>query len=188
MGDVSESVSGIAVYSLDTMDDLPEPLAHLPRLDFTSPASPHEILQHIRRGMDIMPVPFIGAATDAGIALDFVFPPPKNDGLANGHSDSLAILGVDMWSPDHAVDVSPLSEACTCYACSNHHRAYVQHLLSAKEMLGWVLLQIHNHHVLDRFFAGIRESIRRNSFQEDIHAFEKLYQNHLPEKTGQGPR
>jgi queuine tRNA-ribosyltransferase len=186
-GELSANVSGLAIYSSDTMLDFPQSLSHLPRLDFSAPESPHEILQHIRQGMDIMTVPFIGAATDAGIALDFTFL-TTNDSLANGHTDEPATLGVDMWNPAHATDVSPLREGCTCYACTNHHRAYVQHLLAAKEMLGWVLLQIHNHHVVDLFFAGVRKSISQDSFEQDIAAFEKAYENRLPEKTGQGPR
>jgi queuine tRNA-ribosyltransferase len=55
-------------------------------------------------------------------------------------------------------------------------------------MLGWVLLQIHNHHVIDRFFAAIRESIRNGTFDSDMAAFERRYESQLPSKTGQGPR
>ena len=62
-------------------------------------------------------------------------------------------LGLDLWSPTYATDLSPLREGCECYACGSHHRAYVRHLLDAKEMLGWVLLQIHNHHTLDVFLC-----------------------------------
>ena len=111
---------------------------HLPRLGFTVPAGPHEVLQHIRLGIDILVVPFVGAATDAGIALDFAFTTPSKSALIGLPQ---LPLGVDMWSALHATDLSPLARGCQCYACTNHHRAYVQHLLMAKEMLGWVLLR-----------------------------------------------
>ncbi|SMR56618.1 unnamed protein product [Zymoseptoria tritici ST99CH_1E4] len=186
-GEVSADVSGLALYSLDTLGDIPGYLSDLPRLDFTAPESPHAVLQHVRAGMDIMIVPFTGAATDAGIALDFTFPETVEK-PTTGHTADLATLGIDMWNPTHAVDVSSLRKGCTCYACTNHHRAYVQHLLAAKEMLGWVLLQIHNHHIVDRFFAGIRESIARDTFDQDVFAFERAYESDLPDKTGQGPR
>ena len=93
-----------------------------------------------------------------------------------------------MWLEDHATSLDPLVEGCACYACTNHHKAYVQHLLNAKEMLAWVLLQIHNHHTLNLFFAGIRQSLHDGSFQEHVTRFAKVYETHLPGKTGQGPR
>lgn len=93
-----------------------------------------------------------------------------------------------MWSSLHATSVIPLTTSCTCYTCTDHQRAYVQHLLSAKEMLGWVLLQIHNHHVLSEFFAAIRESIKNSTFEVDCAEFSKIYEPELPAKSGQGPR
>ncbi|KAI7568808.1 hypothetical protein KC317_g3866 [Hortaea werneckii] len=93
-----------------------------------------------------------------------------------------------MWSPSHSTSLTPLAENCTCYACTNHHCAYIQHLLVAKEMLGWVLLQIHNHHILDRFFDGIRKSIGTGTFEQERERFARVYDKNLPEKTGQGPR
>ena len=77
---------------------------------------------------------------------------------------------------------------CSCYACITHHRAYITHLLSAKEMLGWTLLQIHNHHVLDRFFAGVRASLARQTFDADSAAFATWYELELPVGAGSGPR
>ncbi|EMC93778.1 hypothetical protein BAUCODRAFT_75044 [Baudoinia panamericana UAMH 10762] len=184
---VSErDVAGLAVYALDSLEDLPEALQPLPRLGFTTPSAPQDVLQHIVLGIDVLTVPFINAATDAGIALSFQFPSTSCDQSHNG-SDPLP-LGIDMWSPAHAVDLGPLVDGCTCYACANHHRAYIQHLLAAKEMLGWVLLQLHNHHVTDIFFAHIRASIANGTFTDDVEHFQRKYESRLPEKTGQGPR
>ena len=55
-------------------------------------------------------------------------------------------------------------------------------------MLGWVLLQIHNHHVLSIFFAAIRESIKNGTFEADCEEFGRVYESELPETSGQGPR
>ena len=93
-----------------------------------------------------------------------------------------------MWHTEHATSVSPLTPTCTCYACTKHHRAYIQHLLSAKEMLGWALIQFHNHSILDAFFAGIRTSIQNGTFDKDVADFSAFYEPQLPAKTGQGPR
>lgn len=188
-GRFADSVSGLALYSLDTLEDLPKELEHLPRLGFTTPKNPQEILYQVQRGLDILVAPFVGAATDSGIALNFAFGAAQAtlDGEAEGLEEP-GPLGVDMWSPAHAVDLSPLTRGCECYACANHHRAYLQHLLAAKEMLGWVLLQIHNHHILDVFFAAIRQSIADDTFDNDVRSFERKYERQLPAMTGCGPR
>ena len=55
-------------------------------------------------------------------------------------------------------------------------------------MLGWVLIQIHNYHILCEFFASIRESIRDGRFESDAEEFGRIYESELPEKSGQGPR
>ncbi|CAO2647182.1 Nn.00g081040.m01.CDS01 [Neocucurbitaria sp. VM-36] len=184
LDDMVDKISGVAIYDAYLLDDLPDQLHHLPRLSFHAPASPHELLRQISLGMDIFTVPFLADATDSGIVLDFTFPAPaKADTSSTRHS-----LGIDMWSDTHACSVIPLSEGCNCYACTKHHRAYLQHLLAAKEMLGWVLIQLHNHAILSAFFAGVRASIEAGTFDADVAAFEAYYEPTLPEKTGQGPR
>ncbi|KAF2113625.1 tRNA-guanine(15) transglycosylase-like protein [Lophiotrema nucula] len=183
--DMAAKIHGVAIYDSFLLDGLPEELHHLPRLSFDTPATPQALLRQVNLGVDVFTVPFVTDATDAGIALDFTFPAPaKQDAESNVRQS----LGVDMWRTEHALSVTSLTEGCTCYACTKHHRAYVQHLLSAKEMLGWVLIQLHNHAILDAFFAGIRNSIENGSFDNDFAAFEAYYEPALPEKTGQGPR
>jgi len=182
--DVVDQINGVAIYDTYLLDDLPDALHHLPRLSFHAPASPHELLRQISLGMDLFTVPFLAEATDAGIVLDFTFPAlPKDESASTRQT-----LGIDMWHTDHALSVIPLTEGCTCYACTKHHRAYLQHLLAAKEMLGWVLIQLHNHAIMTSFFAGVRTSIEAGTFEADVAAFEAYYEPTLPEKTGQGPR
>ena len=183
--DMIQDVDGLAVYDTCALQGLPVEMQHLPRLGFTAPKSPAAILEHISLGMDVFTVPFIGAVTDAGIAMDFAFPVNEEDKTARSEP---RVLGVDMWQVAHAADLSPLTSDCSCYACTNHHRAFVQHLLAAKEMLGWVLLQMHNHHIMDVFFAGVRKSIACGTFEDDCAAFRRVYEPDLPAKTGQGPR
>ncbi|KAI9763550.1 MAG: hypothetical protein M1835_007783 [Candelina submexicana] len=178
------NISGLAFYDMSSLAELPSDFSSLPRLSLDEPDSPHKLLYEISLGIDLLTIPFIGAATDAGIALDFSF--PSTDFKQNGTPP--LPLGIDMWSPVHATDLSPLRPQCKCYTCTRHHRAYLQHLLAAKEMLAWVLLQIHNHHVMDEFFAGVRRSIAGYTFDEDRMRFEAVYERDLPEKTGQGPR
>jgi queuine tRNA-ribosyltransferase subunit QTRTD1 len=180
--DVREDISGLAIYNADTLQDLPEQLASLPRLDFTEPETPLQVLRQITNGVDIVTLPFVTVVTDAGIAFDFTFPGPSQV-----PSEPLP-LGIDFWTAPSATDLGPLTERCSCYACTNHHRAFLKHLLDAKEMLGWVLLQIHNHHVIDKFFAAIRASINAGTFEADVEKFSRCYDVDFPQKTGQGPR
>lgn len=184
LDDMVDKIGGLAIYDTYLLDDLPDQLLHLPRLSFHTPASPHELLRQISLGVDVFTVPFLAEATDAGIVLDFTFPPPAK------HDDSSTrqILGIDMWHEEHALAVTPLSDGCSCYACTNHHRAYLQHLLAAKEMLGWVLIQLHNHTIMAAFFDGVRASIEAGTFDADVAAFQASYEPALPEKSGQGPR
>ncbi len=181
--ELRENISGLAIYDISSIECIPEELHPLPRLSLAEPSSPHVLLDEIALGMDIFTVPFVGAATDAGIALDFSFPAEQRV-----VSQELQPLGIDMWSTVNATDLAPLRPECDCYACKNHHRAYLQHLLSAKEMLGWVLLQLHNHHIIDAFFARVRRSIAHGSFDSERMIFGKTYERELPVKTGQGPR
>lgn len=182
--DTRSLISGLAIYDADILNSFPEELSSLPRLSMTETSNPSKLLREISLGVDVFTIPFIDAATDAGIALCFSFVPSSTP--LNG--SPRRPLGVDMWAPSHGTDVSPLVEGCTCYACEKHHRAYLQHLLSAKEMLGWVLLQIHNHHIMNEFFTAVRSSINTGSFESDKATFEATYETELPEKTGQGPR
>ncbi|KAG8627770.1 hypothetical protein KVT40_003643 [Elsinoe batatas] len=172
-----DTVTGLAIYDAASLRGTPESLRKLPKLSFTKPDGPQKLLWEISQGMDIFTIPFIDFATDAGIALDFSFPVSRYEGNGHINGHTLRPLGVDMWSEDHITDVTPLSRG-----------SYLKHLLNAKEMLGWVLLQIHNHDTMDRFFDGVRSSIEAGTFEEDKLAFEREYEPSLPEKTGQGPR
>lgn len=182
LGDeLKDNIDGLALYLSESAIIIPHALAHLPRISMTGTSTPQDVLRDVQLGADICAIPFINAATDAGIALSFVFP-------ARNRPDKRLPMGIDMWTADHATDLSSLTPGCRCYACEKHHRAYIQHLLSAKEMLAWVLLQIHNLQVMDDFFAAIRESIQQDMLDEDIKAFQESYEGELPTKTGQGPR
>ncbi|KAJ5723658.1 hypothetical protein N7488_001693 [Penicillium malachiteum] len=176
-------LAGLALYESASLSFIPESLGALPRILFSDPSGPHEVLREISLGADLLTLPFVGVSSDAGIALDFTFPAPPQE---NGN-EPLA-LGIDMWSSQYAKDTSALREGCECYACRRHHRAYFNHLLNAKEMTAWALLQMHNFHVLDLFFQGVRESVQRGSFEEDVKFFNRVYASTLPGSTGTGPR
>jgi queuine tRNA-ribosyltransferase len=184
--DLRPRISGLALYESASLSIVPEDLGDLPRLSLSEYKTPHDILRDISLGADLVTIPFLSAATDAGIALDFTFPAPASS--AESPSTTPRPLAFDMWSLSHTADLSPISSNCQCYTCRKHHRAYIRHLLSAREMLAWTLLQIHNYHTMDLFFAAIRESIEKGTFEEDVKTFERAYEPELPRQTGAGPR
>ncbi|KAL8923052.1 MAG: hypothetical protein Q9172_003298 [Xanthocarpia lactea] len=181
--DLADRVSGWVIYDRTSMDAIPAPLHHLPKFALTNIPGPHELLDHISLGLDAFILPFIGEATDAGLALTFTFPGPEP--LKTTPHPTLAL---DMWSTTYITDTTPMVENCTCYACKTHHRAFIHHLLDAREMLAWVLLQIHNHHTMDNFFSNIRHSIRRGTFNTDCDIFNKSFEREFPVNAGKGPR
>lgn len=190
--DMASQLSGLAIYDINILPDLAElpPLLPLPRLSLDAPAGPHEILRQIAQGVDVFLLPFVNAASDAGVALSFTFPPPPSPSDESTAS-ALLPLGDDLVSPANAISLSPLVANCPCYACTSHHRAYLHHLLHAREMLAWTLLQLHNHHVISSFFAGIRASLAaggREGFLADCREFATRYEAMLPEGTGTRPR
>ncbi len=65
-----------------------------------------------------------------------------------------------------ARDPNPIDEACTCYTCRNFSRAYLRHLIVAKEMLSATLLSIHNIHTLLQLARDMRAAIVDGRFDE----------------------
>lgn len=182
--DHAKKLSGLAVYDTNILADLEAhaPLASLPRLSMDSPASPHQILRQVQLGVDLFAIPFLNGISDEGVALTFSFPAPSNQ------TQGVLPLGLNLWSKEHQASVTPLTEGCTCYTCTKHHRAYLCHLLDAREMLCWTLLQIHNHHVLTNFFKGIRSVVADGSFDDKVRDFALVYDSELPRGTGERPR
>lgn len=70
-----------------------------------------------------------------------------------------------------ARDPRPIDENCTCYTCQQFSRAYLRHLIIAKEMLSATLLSIHNLHTLLKITAELRQAILSGSVQAYAHQF-----------------
>jgi queuine tRNA-ribosyltransferase len=63
-----------------------------------------------------------------------------------------------------ARDPEPLDPECSCPACGRFSRAYLRHLVTQRELLGLVLLSIHNVHHLIELTVGARDAIERGAF------------------------
>jgi len=66
----------------------------------------------------------------------------------------------------HKRDPAPLESGCPCYACRHFSRAYLHHLFGAEEMLGPVLLSLHNVAFYCRLMEGARGAIAAGRFAD----------------------
>lgn len=73
---------------------------------------------------------------------------------------------MNMMNAQYARDEKPIDEACSCYTCQNHSRAYIRHLIQAREMLAGTLLSIHNIHTLLALAQKIRQAILEGCFDK----------------------
>ena len=63
-------------------------------------------------------------------------------------------------------DMRPIEEGCSCPACRRYSRAYIRHLLKAKEMLGLRLSVLHNLYFYNHLMEDIRSSLDKGCFKE----------------------
>lgn len=86
-----------------------------------------------------------------------------------------------------ARDPEPISHSCTCYTCQNFSRAYLRHLTKANEILGHILLTIHNIHFLLTLMADMRQAIANGQLRAFATDFLAHYPAvELPELTNAG--
>ena len=123
---------------------------HLPRhkpVYLMGVGTPENILEAVDRGVDFF---------------DCVYP------SRNGrHGHVYTSHGkMNMLNARYELDARPIEEGCGCEACRNYSRAYIRHLLKAKEMLGMRLCVIHNLYFYNHLMEEIREAIRGHRYQE----------------------
>ena len=70
-------------------------------------------------------------------------------------------------------DMRPIEEGCQCPACRTYSRAYIRHLLKAKEMLGMRLCVLHNLYFYNTMMEEIRDALDAGNFRS--YKEEKLY-------------
>ena len=70
-------------------------------------------------------------------------------------------------------DFSALDPECDCYACKNYTKAYLRHLINVGEMMGGMMLSLHNITYLNKLMREIRNAILEGSFTEYAEDFYK---------------
>jgi queuine tRNA-ribosyltransferase len=71
---------------------------------------------------------------------------------------------MNLFNAKYATDGRPIEEGCNCPACRDYSRAYIRHLLKAKEMLGMRLAVLHNLYFYNHMMEEIRDAIEKNEF------------------------
>ena len=73
---------------------------------------------------------------------------------------------MNMTNKKYEFDSRPIDETCSCPACRSYSRAYIRHLLKAKEMLGLRLCVLHNLHFYNTMMTEIRTAIEAGRYKE----------------------
>lgn len=109
--------------------------------------TPANILEAVERGVDFF---------------DCVY--PSRNGR-HGHVYTNAGK-LNLFNAKYETDDRPIEENCQCPACQYHSRAYIRHLLKAKEMLGMRLCVLHNLYFYNTMMEEIRDAIAAGRYQE----------------------
>lgn len=109
--------------------------------------TPANILEAVERGVDFF---------------DCVY--PSRNGR-HGHVYTNAGK-LNLINAKYETDDRPIEEGCQCPACKYHTRAYIRHLLKAKEMLGMRLCVLHNLYFYNTMMEEIREAIKAGRYSE----------------------
>jgi queuine tRNA-ribosyltransferase len=138
-------------------------------LDFTTPELPADRPRYL---MGVGKPDDLVAAVARGVDMfDCVL--PTRSGRTN---QAFTRRGtVNLRNTRHKEDTRPIDPDCTCYACANYSRAYVHHLVMAKEILGMMLLTRHNLHYYQELMAGMQSAIEQGTFADFQRGFTAQY-------------
>ena len=109
--------------------------------------TPANILEAVERGVDFF---------------DCVYP-TRNGRHAHLYTNHGKI---NLMNAKYELDDSPIEEGCQCPTCQRYSRAYIRHLLKAKEMLGMRLCVLHNLYFYNNLMAELRDALDKGCFAE----------------------
>ncbi len=145
------ALGGLAVGESheDMYNVLDETIPYLPKnkpVYLMGVGTPANILESVDRGVDFF---------------DCVYP------SRNGrHGHVYTNHGkLNLFNAKYETDDRPIEEGCKCPACQSYSRAYIRHLLKAKEMLGCRLCVLHNLYFYNTMMEEIRDAIDAHEFQ-----------------------
>ncbi len=89
---------------------------------------------------------------------------------------------IDIRLAKYAEDFTPIDPTCNCYACVNHTRAYVNHLIKSGEILGARLATMHNLRFYLNFMEKIRTAIDNDYFEDMLASYKDFTEKNIPLK------
>jgi queuine tRNA-ribosyltransferase len=148
---------GYALGGFSVGESAEEMLAALPATAALLPADRPRYLMGVGRPEDIL------AGVACGLDMfDCVLPTRNGRNACAFTADGLLRLR----NACHKRDSTPLESGCRCYACRHFCRAYLHHLFMANEMLGPILLSLHNVSFYCRLMEETRQAIQAGRFAE----------------------
>ncbi|MFH1885018.1 MAG: tRNA guanosine(34) transglycosylase Tgt [Planctomycetota bacterium] len=103
------------------------------------------------------------AAVKAGVDMFDCVLPTRNGRNAFAFTDK---GGLRLRNNAHIKDARAIESDCDCYCCRNFSRAALRHFFNSGEMLGPILVSLHNLTFYQRLMARIRQAIKRNEFAD----------------------
>ena len=123
--------------------------------------TPANILEGVSRGVDFF---------------DCVYP---SRNVRHGHVYT-NFGKLNLFNAKYELDSRPIEEGCQCPACRSYSRAYIRHLLKAKEMLGMRLCVLHNLYFYNTMMTEIRQALDEGRYED--------YKQQKLERMAAGPK
>ncbi len=127
-------------------------------LDVTTPLLPEDKPRYL---MGVGTPANILEAVDRGVDFFDCVYPSRNGRHGHVYTDHGKL---NLFNAKYELDERPIQEGCDCPACRRYSRAYIRHLLKAKEMLGMRLCVLHNLHFYNTMMAEIRQAIEEDRY------------------------
>lgn len=157
--------SGYAIGGL-SVGESPEAMVELlRRFAPMMPADRPRYLMGVGRPIDIV------RAVACGVDLFDCVLPTRNGRNSNAFTDAGTVR---LRNERHRASQEPLATGCPCYTCRHFTRGYLRHLFLADEMLGPILVSLHNIAYYQRLMARIRDAILRGAFSDFLAESERL--------------
>jgi len=137
--------------------------------DFTAGLLPEDRPRYL---MGVGVIPDIFEAVSSGIDMFDCVVPTRNARTGTAFSREGKM---NLRNAVFSKQLIPIDSRCSCYACKNHTRAYIRHLINTEEILGLRLISLHNIHFYAKLMGNIRKAIKEGSFMKFKKEFLKGY-------------